>query len=377
LITQDVAIGAKLLITFAFHFYNKQCIMQENKTKEEIIATFNPNAAASAEAGLFGLPFTAAQSDIIIIPVPWEVTVSFGSGTGIGPMAVEEASSQIDLYHHDFPELWKRGIFMDTCPDDMIMLGRKAKDDAQSIIEAIEEGEDISSNSILREKQEWVNDACAMMNAWVKDRAEFWKTQGKLVGLVGGDHSIPLGYIQLQGEMHNDFGILHIDAHLDLRIAYEGFTFSHASIFYNALEMVPQISSIVQVGIRDYCEQESNYAKENSDRVSVNFERETRKRIFRGENWDQLCREMVGKLPQKVHVSVDIDGLDPALCPNTGTPVPGGLQYEELMHLLNVLKSSGKEIIGFDLCEVAPGEDGWDGNVGARVLFQLCGILAG
>lgn len=351
--------------------------MQTNKTKEEIIASFNPNAAASLETGLFGLPFTAEQSDIIIIPVPWEVTVSFGSGTGDGPLAVEEASAQIDLYHHDFPELWKRGIFMDTCPDEMIKLGKKAKDDAQSIIEAIEEGEDISTNSILRERQEWVNEACAMMNSWVRERAEYWKERGKLVGLVGGDHSIPLGYIQMQGENHEEFGILHIDAHLDLRIAYEGFTYSHASIFYNALEMVPQISRIVQVGIRDYCEQENNYAKENSERVSVYFDRETRKRIFKGENWDQLCREMVSKLPQKVYVSVDIDGLDPALCPNTGTPVPGGLQYEELMHLLNVLKDSGKEIIGFDLCEVAPGDDGWDGNVGARVLFQLCGIMAG
>ena len=73
-------------------------------------------------------------------------------------------------------------------------------------------------------------------------------------------------------------------------------------------------------------------------------------------------------------MSVDIDGLDPVLCPNTGTPVPGGLQFEELMYLLNQIKESGKQVIGFDLCEVAPGDSDWDGNVGARVLFQLCGI---
>ena len=351
--------------------------MQKNMTKEEIIAAFNPNAAATAEAGLFGLPFSAEQSDIIIIPVPWEVTVSFGSGTSEGPSVIGEASLQIDLYHHDYPQLWKCGIFMDKCPDDLISMGKKAKDYANDIIMAIGEGADPLSNSVLEKKLGEVNEACAAMNAWVKERAAYWKNRGKMVGLVGGDHSIPLGYMQLQGEQHADYGLLHIDAHLDLRIAYEGFTYSHASIFYNALETVPQISRLVQVGIRDYCEQENEYVKANPERIAVYFDRETRKRIYKGENWDQLCHEMVDKLPQKVHISVDIDGLDPKLCPNTGTPVPGGLEFEELMHLLNVLKASGKEIIGFDLCEVSPGEDGWDGNVGARVLFQLCGTLAG
>ncbi|MBK6346163.1 MAG: agmatinase family protein [Bacteroidales bacterium] len=347
------------------------------KTKEELIAGFDPNAAASADAGLFGLPFTAEQSDIVVIPVPWEVTVSFRSGTGRGPASIEEASSQIDLYHHDYPELWKLGIYMDKCPDDLILLGEKARHDAGTLIEAIEQGEDIMADPALAERQAWVNEACAMMNTWVMERAAFWKNQGKMVGLVGGDHSIPLGYMQLQGKHHANFGILHIDAHLDLRVAYEGFVFSHASIFYNTLESVPQVSRLVQVGIRDYCEQENNYVKANPDRIAVYFDRENRKRMYQGENWHQLCLEIVGKLPQKVHISVDIDGLDPKLCPNTGTPVAGGMEYEELMHLLNVLKSSGKEIIGFDLCEVAPGEDGWDGNVGARVLFQLCGTMAG
>lgn len=346
-------------------------------TKEEIIAAFNPNAAAAAEAGLFGLPFSADQSDIIIIPVPWEVTVSFGSGTGKGPEAVEEASAQTDLHHHDYPHLWKRGIFMDKCPDTLVSLGIKAKADALEIIDSIENGFDISSDSELSKKLEWVNEACAMMNEWVKERAAWWRSKGKMVGLVGGDHSIPLGYIQLQGEQHEDFGILHIDAHLDLRMAYEGFTWSHASIFYNALETVPQISRLVQVGIRDYCEQENNYVKSKADRIAVYFDRDVRNRLYKGENWHQLCREIVGHLPQKVHISIDIDGFDPKLCPNTGTPVPGGMEFEELVHLLNVLKDSGKEIIGFDLCEVAPGEDGWDGNVGARVLYQLCGTMAG
>ncbi|MFH1121205.1 MAG: agmatinase family protein [Bacteroidota bacterium] len=347
------------------------------KTKEELIAGFDPNAAAPAGAGLYGLPFSAEQSDIIIIPVPWEVTVSFGSGTGRGPQSIAEASAQVDLHHHNFPELWKRGIFMDKIPDDIMLLGEKAREDALTLIEAIEKGEDITADPALRAKQEWVNEACGMMNAWVRDRAGFWRIQGKMVGLVGGDHSIPLGYIQLQGENHPEFGILHIDAHMDLRIAYEGFTWSHASIFYNAMETVPQIGRLVQVGIRDYCEQENNYIKANGERIAVYFDRELRNRLYKGESWHRLCLEIVGHLPEKIHISVDIDGLDPKLCPNTGTPVPGGMEYEELMHLLSVVKDSGKEIIGFDLCEVGSGVNGWDANVGARVLYQLCGTMAG
>jgi len=298
-------------------------------TKEEIIAGFNPNAAASGNTGLFGLPFNAEQSEIIIIPVPWEVTVSYGSGTGEGPEAIEEASAQIDLYHHDYPELWKKGIFMDECPEEIVTMGIQSKKDAQKLIRAIESGEDLAKNLMLLNTLESVNIACSKMNAWVKERSAYWKNQGKMVGLIGGDHSIPLGYIQLQGEIYSEFGILHLDAHMDLRTAYEGFTWSHASIFYNALDTVPQISKLVQVGIRDYCQEENGLCENNPDRISVYFDRENRKRIYKGETWDQLCHEIVGRLPQKVHISIDIDGLDPKLCPNTGTPVPGGLEFEE------------------------------------------------
>lgn len=345
--------------------------------KEEIIATFDPSAAASGITGIFGLPFNAEQSDIIIIPVPWEVTVSYGSGTGDGPLAMNEASTQIDLHHHNYPELWKRGIFLDEYPMEIALMGKQAKAKAQKVIEAIEDGIDPQKNQELTEVLNQVNNACIQMNNWVKNRAAYWKNQGKMVGLIGGDHSIPLGYIQLQGEHHADFGILHLDAHMDLRRAFEGFTYSHASIFYNALETVPQISKLVQIGIRDYCLQENELCADNPEKIAVYFDREIRRRLFTGENWHQLCLEIVSRLPQKVHISIDIDGLDPKLCPNTGTPVPGGLDFEELMHLLNVLKASGKEIIGFDLCEVAPGADSWDGNVGARVLYQLCGTMAG
>ena len=131
----------------------------------------------------------------------------------------------------------------------------------------------------------------------------------------------------------------------------------------------------MQVAIRDYCHQEKQLVQDSKGRVKVFYDRDNRRRMYEGANWKQICDEIIKELPEKVYISVDIDGLDPKLCPNTGTPVPGGMEYEELMYLLNRIKESRKEIIGFDLCEVSPGEDDeWDGNVGARVLYHLCGI---
>lgn len=336
---------------------------------------FNINAAATKDSGIFGLPFTSEECEIIIIPVPWEVTVSYGSGTINGPAAIKDASYQVDLCQHDFPDLWEKGIYMDTIPEEIIALNDQIRHEANTIITALENNEDTESSPALKVSYNVVNQGCMVMNQWVKDRSSYWKSKGKKVGLIGGDHSTPLGYLQLQGDNHDDFGLLVIDAHMDLRNAYEGFTYSHASIFFNALKEIPQISKLVEVGIRDYCHEEKEFVLANDNRISVHFDREVRRLQYKGKTWDEICRGIINELPDKVYVSVDIDGLDSKLCPNTGTPVPGGLQYEELIHLLNVLKESNKTIIGFDLCEVSPGEDDWDGNVGARLLFHLCGIV--
>jgi len=338
---------------------------------------FNPNSTAQADAGIFGLPFTAEESQIIIIPVPWEVTTSYGGGTSLGPEAVLNASMQVDLYHHDFPDLWKKGIFMDEIPEELLALSESLKPEAKKIIEALERGEDPTTDAGLKISYKVIDQGCIKMIAWVKERSAFWIKQGKTVGLLGGDHSTPLGYLKYLGETHSEFGVLVLDAHYDLRNAYEGFKYSHASIFYNSLQEIPQIIKLVQVGIRDYCLEEKEYALSQGSRVKTYFDRDIRKSQFLGKNWNQICEEIVAQLPQKVYVSVDIDGFDPKLCPNTGTPVAGGLEYEEGMHLFNVLKASGKTIIGFDLNEVSPGEDDWNGNVGARVLYHLCGLAKG
>ncbi|MDX9751207.1 MAG: agmatinase family protein, partial [Flavobacteriales bacterium] len=221
-----------------------------------------------------------------------------------------------------------------------------------------------------------INAECAVMNDWVEQRTGHWLDQGKCVGLVGGDHSTPLGFFRAHAARHPEFGILHIDAHMDLRIAYEGFTFSHASIMYNALGL-EQVRTLLQVGIRDFCQQENDVFLAQKGRVRTVLSADIRRQQFTGATWREQCDAIIAGLPEKVHISFDIDGLDPKLCPHTGTPVPGGLEFEEATYLLSRLAASGRKIIGFDLVEVAPGRhDDWDANVGARMLFHLCGVLA-
>lgn len=344
-------------------------------TKEEKIKSFDPSQPGLADASIFGLPFDAEESEIIIVPVPWEVTVSYGAGASDGPSAIFDASFQVDLLHQEFPELWKLGIFMDEAPKHWSENSAKYKELAQPIIEALEAGEDVESNESLVNNLNIINKASSELNAELKERILHWISKGKKVILLGGDHSTPYGYYQALATQFSDFGILHFDAHMDLRNAYEGFTYSHASIMYNAIQL-PQVTKLVQVGIRDFCEQEVEVVK-SSPKVKVFTDLDLKKSEFEGKTWKSQVDEMINLLPEHVAVSFDIDALYQWYCPNTGTPVPGGLSYEQAIYALNQLAKSGKKIIGMDLVEVAPGEnDEWDGNVGARLLFHMCGVLA-
>jgi agmatinase len=344
-------------------------------TKQEKIKNFDPSQPGLADQNIFGLPFTAEESEIIIIPVPWEVTVSYGAGASEGPEAILNASFQVDLHHQEFPELWKLGMFMDLNEqtDKWADNSSKFKGLAQPIIEALENGEVIETFPVLQRDLDKINSACKELKSEVKERVLYWMNKGKKVVLVGGDHSTPLGYYEALATKHDNFGILHLDAHMDLRIAYEGFTYSHASIMYNALQL-PQISKIIQVGIRDFCQQEAETAL--ADRVLVHTDMDLKAENFQGVTWEQQCDAIINSLPQKVVISFDIDGMYSWYCPNTGTPVPGGFSFEQATYLLSKLANSNKEIIGFDLVEVAPGDDDWDGNVGARMLYHMCGVLA-
>ncbi len=333
--------------------------------------SFDPNSASTEDSGVFGLDATEEKSAVVYLPVPWEATTSYGNGTSKGPAAILRASRQVDLYDGDVLRPYEAGLHLLDESPRVRELNAGVRGDAAKIIAV---GGDIQGDAALKNALERVNAAGGKLNEFVYAESLLRMKKGKILGVVGGDHSVPYGAFQAAAKSYGDFGILHFDAHLDTRIAYEGFTWSHASIMHNTLERIPKITKLVSVGIRDYCEQEADYNKGQSSRVRVFYDRDIGRRLYAGENWGKIAMEIVAELPKRVWISFDIDGLDPRFCPHTGTPVPGGLDFREANHLLGEVVRSEREIVGFDLNEVAPdpdGKDEWDANVGARLLYKL------
>jgi agmatinase len=340
-------------------------------TKEELIAQFDPNGPG-IPGNLFGLPYTPETAEVVIIPLPWEVTVSYHSGTAKGPQAILNASSQVDLSLKEIPNAWKLGISMLPMPADLHEESSKLRLLSIQHIRALETGEKLLPDNPIVSK---INEACENLNIYVKSIAQKWLKEKKMVAVLGGDHSTPLGFLRALSERYDRFGILQIDAHADLRKAYEGFIYSHASIMFNAMKL-PSIGRLVQVGIRDYCDEELNVMDRSMGRIKTYFDQDIKAHLYEGKTWGTICDQIINDLPQQVYISFDIDGLNAKLCPNTGTPVAGGLEFEQAIFLIQRLVKSGKQIIGFDLSEVAPGTDDWDANVGARLLYQLSHWMA-
>lgn len=339
------------------------------------LSNFDPNSAGNPNNNIFGLPFSEEEARVIILPIPWEVTVSFGSGTARAADHVHSASMQVDLYDPDVPEGWKHGFYMRPVDKKILMKSDYLRKEAELYIDYISKGEAVEANQFMTKTLKEVNEGGVFLNNWVYEQVKSLLDRGKLVGLLGGDHSTPLGYFRALSEKHPEFGILQIDAHCDLRDTYEGFKYSHASIMYNALKEVPAIQRLVQVGIRDFSEGEWEYIFNSNYKVITYFDRELKERIYEGQTWKSIAEEIVGKLPEKVLISFDVDGLDPKLCPNTGTPVFGGLELHQVFYIFDKLVKSGRKIIGFDLNETGISETGWDANVSARILFKLCNML--
>jgi agmatinase len=336
------------------------------------IEDYDPGGVGQLNGNLFGLPFDYNSAKSIVFGVPWEVTVSYGAGTANAPQQILNASPQLDLYDFDNPDGWREGIFMIEISQDILDKNKYYRAKAAKIIERLERGKALTDVPDLTAVLTEINLACQQVNQWLFDRTQKALKDGKRVGVIGGDHSSPLGLFQALATNYSNYGILHIDAHADLRDAYEGFEFSHASIMFNAMK-IPQISKLVQVGLRDISHEEVNLINQSNDRIVAYYDPFLKQKLYSGTTWLDLCREIIAHLPEHVHISFDVDGLDPKLCPNTGTPVPGGLELEQTYILIRELVNSGRKIIGFDLCEVGNAE--WDGNVGARIVYKLINLM--
>lgn len=354
--------------------------------------TFDPDAAATSDSGMYGLPTSLDEARFVIVPVPFDATTSYRDGTRNGPEAVIEASRQVDLFDIDFGRPYEQGIAALPPAHALVKavsrLNREARRFAEPVIEV---GGVIEGKPKLEKALAEVNRRSEEVNRLVESFFREQLRDGRTPVVLGGDHSTPFGAIRAYGGHYPGLGILHIDAHADLRDAYEGFTWSHASIMNNVVRRIGSkggVASLVQVGIRDFGEREHEMIRTPRPRgesmITTFFDARLKARLHAGETWAAICDEIAGHLPKQVYVSFDIDGLDPTLCPDTGTPVPGGLSFNEMLEVLRSLGRAGRKIVGFDLNEVAPsprtprrewGGD-WNANVGARVLYKLIGAAA-
>ena len=339
------------------------------------LKNYDPNVASNPDNNIFGLPFTEEESKVVILPVPWEVTVSANAGTSRTAEQIFRSSLQVDVFDMDVCDGWKQGFFMREINRKLLMKSDYLRKEAELYIDYITKGNELKQNKFMCKSLKDINEGSVFLNNWVYEQTGELLGKNKLVALLGGDHSVSLGLIKALAEKHSSFGILQIDAHCDLRKCYEAFTYSHASIMYNVLNEVPQVEKLVQFGIRNYAEEEWNYVCNSNYRVITYLDQKVKERMFEGELWRSVADELIQHLPEKVYLSFDIDGLDPKLCPNTGTPVPGGYDMEQILYIVKRMIAQGKQLIGFDLVEVGTGENCVDANVGAILLWRLCNLL--
>ncbi|MEM7361463.1 MAG: arginase family protein [Bacteroidota bacterium] len=332
--------------------------------------SINPNNGIKGQ--LFGLPIGIDQAGIVLIPAPWEVTSSISAGTVLGPETILRNSYRIGLHEEKWDDAWRVGIGMLQIPHGWKLKSDQLCDTARTYLQAWESGSKVVNTALTSRIDQYT----AAFKDRIKNKGLMYMNKGKMVGLVGGEHTCALGLMEACAERYQNFGILQIDAHADLRKGYQGFSYSHASVMYHALQ-ISEVSRLVQVGLRDYCEEEAKMIAERGDKVTSFTDYALKKAMFEGKCWAKQCDSIIERLPQKVYISFDIDGLDPKLCPSTSRPVPGGLDLPQVIYLIEKVVEAGKEIVAFDLSEVAfNGETDWDGLVASYLLYKLSMLMA-
>ncbi len=338
------------------------------------LKSFNPADEISEDSNLFGWPGSEEQSSVIIQPVPWEATTSYLGGTSKAPELIRLASHQMDLFSETWGETYTKGFYLAEPNLKISQLNDNALE--------LKNNKKIPSLEISQR----LNLMSAEVNALVYEKTSQTLKQNKIPALIGGEHSVIFGQVkavseQLKNKNTTQWGLVHIDAHLDLRNAYQGFEHSHASAIRHVFELDNSPSHSVHFGIRDYCKEESDYMKDLGSNYNFFTDRSFQQSLEQNISHDKTSLDFFTnefqKLPQDIYISWDIDGLDPQLCPNTGTPVPGGLNWHQALTLIFALKQLNKNIVGFDLVEVSESLNPnstteWNSNVGARLFYELC-----
>jgi len=256
---------------------------------------------------------------VVIVPVPYDGTSTWGKGADKGPSAIIEASAHMELYDIETDsEVYRYGIFTDSPVQPM-----KTPDD---VAEAVR---------------------CRVSDHIRKNR---------FVVTIGGEHSISIGSVKAHVESYDDLTVLQLDAHADLRDEYEGFKYNHACVMARIRELCP----IIQVGIRsmDSCE------KPLLDAGRVFLAQD----IHNKSDW---IEDAVTELSDNVYITIDLDVFDAAIMPSTGTPEPGGLAWYDVLALLKAVCDS-KNVAGFDVTELCPNESNKAPDfLAAKLIYKL------
>ena len=262
---------------------------------------------------------------VFVIPVPYDSTTSFKGGARDGPDAILRASRHLEDYDHELGR-------------DVSLVG---------IHTTPEIAPDYSGPKAMVER----------IHRAVTSAAD----HGKLVALLGGEHTIAIGAVQALRERHDDLSVLYLDAHADLRDEYMGARWGHACVARRICEVAP----LVQVGIRSLSEEENDFIR--SQGVPVYFWRSGSTDV------EDIARSVADQLTRHVYISIDMDVFDPVVVSAVGTPEPGGMLWHEVTSLLRTVAES-REIVGFDISELSPAEGPTAGAVtAARLAYKLIG----
>jgi len=251
-----------------------------------------------------------ARAGVLVLPLPFEATVSYGHGTAGGPEAILTASQQVELYDREYDDepALRYGIHTLPTPD--------LPDDLAAAVTAIRAATAEAARS------------------------------GKFLVALGGEHTVSVGVgLGLLDALGGPLTVVQIDAHSDLRDRYEGTPYSHACVARRLLES-PQIEQVLQLGIRSVCTEEVAFARSHPDRVSIWYAE-----AVHDGSWRRAFIERVKG--RRVFLTIDVDGLDPSIVPATGTPEPDGLTWREALDILRTLNEHA-EVIGMDCVELAP-----------------------
>ena len=336
---------------------------------------FNPNTITPDNGCYFGLSHDPESAALVLLSAPWDTTTSLRSGSSYAPDAIIEVSRYVDFYEPLAPNSWQKGIA--TAPIDYSIqdLSHRLRSDAERVINLHDElGMSVIDNLMYERRLRRVNEGSVEVNNNIFQQASNWLSKDKIVGLVGGDQSVTYGIVRAMGYKYEKLGLLHIDSKCDMREAFQGFDFSHASTMFNIMRDVPQVDKLVSVGVQEFSPIEWERVS-NNGRIKVFTAQQMWSDQFEGTPWSKIVDDIIAELPDHVYISLDIDGLMNECSPNKGHMTAGGLNFHQVIYLMDRIITSGRRIVGFDLTEVSPNiENKADMRIVARLLFKMCSI---